>query len=356
MISLIIRGNINKLKVIEQSPALFIQMKAFKTDRKPTENPRKPSENPRKPSENPRQLDTTHHHRVFESHVTVKKESVQNDDLEKKQDVFYYVESPLAHRLNDVAIPVAIILGWSASTDKHMVKYADIYKDFGYHTIRISLSLATAIIKTKEHDKLALELVKLIKTHVQLSNNPIVIHTFSNAGTFIFRHFLEYIEDVDEYSALKANIKCLIHDSGPGDSKDYFDSIKNIVKLVEKNVKNIYVATLITVIGLVAGLFKYMRTNYLNETMNRLAKDANGIPTLFLYSKTDRLISHENVSAFIAKRKEVLPDLKINSCVFEDSEHVSHYVTHKDVYLTKVKEHLIESNLPIFYANSKHLK
>ncbi len=345
---------LNKASIVRKYVVAHAQIAAFKSDRKPAENPRKIPENPhklpenpRKIPENPRKLDTTSLHRIPESHRILNKDFPKNE-TDFKQNVFHFMKSPLENKVDQKAIPLAVILGWASSTDENILKYANLYQELGYQTLRISFTFgAGSALKTKEHDKFALGLLKLIQSDQQINRNSVVIHTLSNAGTFIYRHLLEYAQDVDEYAFMKSSIKCLIHDSGPGLNKDYLDTIENVAKSV-KNVRNTSTSTIGSVAEVITGMVKYMRDDYVNATMERLAKDPNKIPTLFLYSKADRLISHEEVTRFIEKRKEFLPDVNIESVLFDDSEHVSHFVQHRDEYLAKLKEHLKRSNLPIY--------
>lgn len=90
--------------------------------------------------------------------------------------------------------------------------------------------------------------------------------------------------------------------------------------------------------------------NYFFENLKILAKDQLLLPSLFLYSKNDHLVSYKSTQKFIEERKKFAPNLKIDTVVFEDSEHCMHYLKHKDVYLNKIKEHLKNCQLKIYEA------
>jgi hypothetical protein len=130
---------------------------------------------------------------------------------------FYYRESPLMNKIDkNEQIPLVLVLGWAGAIDKHVLKYAQIYEKMGYHTIRLSPTVGMSVFKPHLHKDYAMKLLDLIKSKAHLKNSPIVIHTFSNAGTFIYRHVSDTLnESNNEHSYLKTNVKVMIYDSGP---------------------------------------------------------------------------------------------------------------------------------------------
>ena len=81
--------------------------------------------------------------------------------------------------------------------------------------------------------------------------------------------------------------------------------------------------------------------DFLSRFLNTLLNDKRDhIPTLFIYSKTDDLVSAENIEKFIEKRKKLFPTLKIKSMAFDKAEHVMIYQKYQEQYLKLIKEHL----------------
>jgi hypothetical protein len=240
-----------------------------------------------------------------------------------------------------------IFVGWAASTDKHVTKYADIYKSFGYHTIRIAVSLASAVYNVHEHDEFVSQLFKQIKTDCKLDQSPIIVHLFSNTGMFIYRKIVEKYEE-DEFSFFKTNLKCLIYDSSPGHAESGIAFVKNTFDLVVQRTNSYLLGGLVTIAGIIAFRLKHLGRDYLVESINYLADDANSVPTLFYYSKTDQMVSYKEVLNFIERRKAVVSATTIKSVEFADTDHVRHYYKCKEVYLTHLKEHLQTSGLHIY--------
>ncbi len=207
----------------------------------------------------------------------------------------------------------------------------------------------------EEHDKLAVDLLNLIKDDCKLDRNPIVIHLFSNTGMLIYRKIMEKCM-ADEYSFVKANLKILIYDSSPGHASNRLDFIRNTYELIAKRTNSRLYASLITIAGLVAFTIKHFGRDYITESIDIVANDANNVPTLLFYSKVDRMVSYNEVRAFVERRKSVLPDLKIESVEFDDSDHVSHYIKYKDIYLAKLKDNLMESGLAVYETTQTETK
>jgi hypothetical protein len=266
---------------------------------------------------------------------------------------FYYRESPLANKINNDKIPIVLVLGWAASVDKHVLKYAQIYESLGFRTIRIAPSLRLSIFQPNLHKEYAITLLEMIKSKPELEHSPIIIHTFSNAGTFIYRHITEMIHEPDnEYSYLKQNIKTMIYDSGPGHPSSLSKLIKSIAELAQPQLKSIVLAYGFAIIGVLAYYLKLIfsprRSNFLDQTLKALIQDKVEVPILALISKKDNMIDYRHTFNILKERQKHVPDLKINTVVFEDSAHCSNYSYYGDVYVEKIRKHLAEVKIPFY--------
>ena len=263
---------------------------------------------------------------------------------------FYYRESPLMNKIDKKQIPLVLVLGWAGAIDKHVLKYSQMYENMGCHTIRLSPTVGLSVFKPELHKVYAIKLLDLIKAKPELNNSPIVVHTFSNAGTFIYRHVSDILHDVEnQYSYLKPNIKTMIYDSGPGSNDDLNRLKKAVLELVQTSVKYKILSYPIAYTGFFYWDFKYLkrRPNFLDKNIEALKRDKFEIPILSIFSKADDLIDYKQILNFISERKKNAPNVKIETVLFEDSPHCTHYLVHTDVYVEKLRKHLIESNIPL---------
>ncbi len=64
------------------------------------------------------------------------------------------------------------------------------------------------------------------------------------------------------------------------------------------------------------------------------------LPTLFIYSKNDKLIAPENISKFIKEKKQLYPNSYLKSIVYDDPEHCMIYLKYPNEYECLIKEHI----------------
>lgn len=124
---------------------------------------------------------------------------------QNKQNQFYFERSKLLDQvvvkdgespLNDRTyrelyekIPVVLVLGWAGSKEPHVRKYEQIYSGLGYHTIRFAPTNKLTFLRPHFHKSYMRRLVELMHK-LELTNNPVITHLFSNAGCFIFYQHL----------------------------------------------------------------------------------------------------------------------------------------------------------------------
>jgi hypothetical protein len=272
----------------------------------------------------------------------------------RKQDTYYFTESKLGDSPN---IPLALVLGWAGSIDSNVSKYSKIYEDFGYHTIRFSPNTISTLIQVQNHKSFAYELLRLIDETHNLTNNPIIVHTFSNAGLFIYRFFSEIIHNEAKYARLRDKVKCLIMDSGPGWPESTRALIQNVSVLVSSQINIPYIGHLIAIIGFAVFMIRhkfFIGSNYFTSFFQSLVKDKNEVPILLFYSKQDRLLSYKDALRFIEDRHKHSPNVSLFTYEFMGTEHVSHYQKHPKEYRQRIEEHIRICDLPILnISNAK---
>jgi hypothetical protein len=60
------------------------------------------------------------------------------------------------------------------------------------------------------------------------------------------------------------------------------------------------------------------------------------------------MVEYTQTMDFFKERQKLVPNLRIETVLFDDSAHCMHYAKHKDVYLNKIKQHLNGLKIPIF--------
>lgn len=205
------------------------------------------------------------------------------------------------------------------------------------------------------HKKLALELLDLVVNKHQLTQNPIIIHTFSNAGLFIYRYLSEFLHENinnEKCQAVKQNFKTLVSDSGPAFPVSIKDLIVNMTELMENRIKYKLMRYTIAIGGSVAWCIKHniifnRNNNYFMNFYQAMIKDKFQVPCLLYYSTIDRLNHVSYILEYIKRRRELNPNLILKPVEFTDTEHVMHYLKYPRIYYKNLKDHLISLNLPL---------
>jgi len=271
-----------------------------------------------------------------------------------QQNVFYFNRSPKADELSEEEIPLAIVLSWADSSDASTQKYSKIYEELGFHTIRFSPTLRTAIFNVENHVNLAQELLQLITEKHTLTKNPIVVHTFSNAGLFIYRYVSQLVhsDDTGKYEFFKRNFKCLVADSGPGWPGSISGLMGSVSDIMSKFVSNKFARFTIAVLGSSMFLLKHrlllpLDSNYFQRFFKALVQDKFEVPTLVFYSKSDKLVDAKVTLRFVDERRDFKPKLLVDKLEFAGTEHVSHYQKYPNFYIVRLKEHLANCCVPV---------
>lgn len=285
------------------------------------------------------------------------------------QDKFYFVESKLTKNISKESniysetykkIPVILVLGWAGAVDRHVRKYSEIYSNLGYHTLRFSPSNSLTFFNPKSHRKYAYEMLDLMKNDYKLTENPIVTHFFSNASCFIvYQHVINEISlnSQSEYKFFGHNHRAVIYDSAPGLPPSITGLFAGINDLVKQQVKLSLFSYPLT-LGFLAlvGLIKLQPNNYFIHMYDILVNDNRLVPSLYLYSTGDKLISDKSIKELIEKRKAKYPQLYVKEVLYTDSEHVLIYQKHPQEYYDYIIDHLKFCNLGIDKLLTNNLK
>lgn len=245
-----------------------------------------------------------------------------------------------------------------------MKKYAQIYEDLGYHTVRFSPSNKLTFFESEqEHKKYAYEFLNKLKYEYKLTDNPILFHLFSNAcGFIIYQHILNEFKtnQNSEFQFVNKNQAGLIFDSSPGlPPNQFFQFTQSVYDLIEtkessstsKCLKEYILAAMFVVFFKGYIFFQFGNDYFSKFFRNLLNDDRDHIPTLFLYSKADKLVADGNIENFIGDRRKKCPKLFIRTVVYEDADHVMIYQKYPLDYLKHIKQHLSDCNLDFY--NSK---
>lgn len=285
------------------------------------------------------------------------------------QNKFFFIESNITKSMSKQSshykdtyqkIPVILVLGWAGSIDRHLRKYADIYSNLGYHTLRFSPSNSLTFFNHKSHSKYAYEMLDLMKNDYKLTQNPVVTHFFSNASCFvIYQHVINEISQnpKSQYTFFGQNHKAVIYDSAPGLPPAFPGIFFGINDLVKQQVKLSLLSYPLTLVFLsLLALIKVNPNNYFIQMYEILVNDPRQVPSLYLYSTADKLISDKSIKELIARRKEKNPGLYVKEVLYTDSEHVLIYQKHPQEYFSYIFDHLKSFNLDINTLLKDNLK
>ncbi len=261
-------------------------------------------------------------------------------------------------------IPLVIVLGWTGAKDHNLSKISDIYKSMGYHTVRFSPSTQITFFQTKTHKKYTEELLNLLKFKHKLSENRVFIHMLSNAGYFIIYQNLidiynaKYVPlssefPVNDMKFLGENQRGVAIDSALGMTVPFRQLVLGIADLAGGNRGGLSLF-LGRVVGVIAALgvafYKAFFTpnDYFSRGFKKYNElDTRHLPTLYIYSKIDSLISPDEIQKMIDERKQMYPGDYIKTSVFEDAQHVLIFKQYPEKYTELIKEHLAVCKLEI---------
>lgn len=140
----------------------------------------------------------------------------------------------------------------------------------------------------------------------------------------------------------RMNQKSAIYDSCPGWPHSPLKLLIGLENLMQNQVPLSPVRYLIAsgLVG-VAGLYHMGQfgKHYYSNGFEAVSGDKRLVPSLFMYSTQDKLISAESVSRFVEEKRS--HGAYVDAKIYDDSEHCMIYLKHADDYSNRVKKHLV---------------
>lgn len=271
--------------------------------------------------------------------------------------------TPCPQKDGHVEPPRAIVLlmGWWGAELRHVKKYAELYHKRGCatvsvvaDTIQVMTHLAYPSLDNCARDA-AREVAKLIRDNEKDGKKiPVIVHAFSNAGSFLVDRLEVLIQQARKDLHVKgckdlilvgARMDGEIFDSSPAypDISLGFTSTNGVVfgnLLIVKILVGIlfFMAGAISVMcNWILGLPDVRWTFWSNMREGRLC-----LRQAYIYSTADSITNVRRLEELIENRKRFS---NVTVQKFVDSKHVTHMMTHPQVYEKVVDGFLRESTL-----------
>lgn len=262
-----------------------------------------------------------------------------------------------------VEFPRAIVLlmGWWGAEIKHVQKYAEVYQKRDCATVsvvadtfQVMTHLAYPSLDNCARDA-AREVAKLIRNNEKDGRKiPVIIHAFSNAGSFLVDRLEVLIQEArDDLKAKYSEDLVLVGDRMNGeifDSSPAYPDISlgftstNGVVFGDLLIVKIIVGFLFFLAGAVSvvcnwvlGLPDVRWTFWSNMREGRLC-----LRQAYIYSTADSITNVTRLEELIENRRKFS---NVTVQKFEDSKHVTHMIKHPKVYEKLVDDFLRESRL-----------
>lgn len=233
----------------------------------------------------------------------------------------------------------AVILGWAGSTGRQLRAVAAWHRDHGLEPIvfvpRVIRAMAFPWGWREEGRALAQ------RVRQSSRGEPIVVHSFSNAGFWTFAAMLRELEG----NPIVAAIRALVLDSAPGFPEQLgasFTARYSAMAMMPLVMRALGRPPALSHPLLDPPLIAFMRLWYhLSPIQIRQAEESLSIvretgafPILALYSDADSLVPARFVEGFLDSLRARGRD--VHAVRFERSEHVRHMLAHRHAYFDAV--------------------
>jgi Eukaryotic protein of unknown function (DUF829) len=261
----------------------------------------------------------------------------------------------------DVEFPRAVVLlmGWWGAEIRHVNKYAELYQKRDCATVSVvadTLQVMTHLAYPSLDDcarEGAREVAKLLRENEKDDKKiPVIIHAFSNAGSFMVDRLEVLIQEAREDLKAKSSEDLVlvgsrlngeIFDSSPAypDVSLGFTSTNGVV-FGDLLIVKVIVGIIFMLAGGLSLLFNWVMglpdvrwTFWENMREGRLC-----LRQAYIYSTADSITNVERLEELIKNRKKFS---NVTVQKFKDSKHVTHMMTHPATYEKLVDDFLCES-------------
>ena len=257
-----------------------------------------------------------------------------------------FLREPLSTTTDRLAPSTIIVLGWLNALPRHLRKYIAGYNSM-YPTARVILVLTTSREAIQSDVVQQARLERVLEAVLSETEPRILVHCFSNGGAAQLCHLARAYKHVvgKAHASVTASdvllpINATIMDSCPGKLR-FQQGIRAYKTGLPANPLLYALGSLAAYPTVaVAGLFlvvsghrdpiERMRGDLLNVGL--FEQDA---PRCYIFSKTDKLVDFADVETHI--REATGSGFKVQSEIFEGSEHVSHIAKDEKRYWEAVQ-------------------
>lgn len=217
-------------------------------------------------------------------------------------------------KLNADERPLVLLYSWLKAKSSHLTKYSDFYLTKGFDVLQITTTPSSIIFPNKARKSMN-EMLKYIDS--EHSTKPLFVHGFS-VGGYLFGETLKHMKDKPEqFDRISSRIKGQCFDS-PVDVANIAPGLAFVLspnnptgRFFLKNSIALYLALTRNVTG-----------KYYDASQEMILENYFKIPTVFFYSQSDPICSHELIDSIIASyQKKSIPTL---GKLWVNSPHVLH--------------------------------
>jgi hypothetical protein len=186
---------------------------------------------------------------------------------------------------------------------------------------------------------IATKILELI-SDLQLAENPVFFHVFSNGGCMVYRYITELMHTDPTFISMR--MQGAIFDSCPSERKPLIAARAFIATFNNMNVILKYFAAFFLLLFFYCSSFVTSmksaiigKSNDSGHFWDAIKKDPAKCPQLYLYSKADNIVSYIAVEDQIRIREA---RVRVLSVCWEDSGHVAHLKVHREAYMKQCQD------------------
>lgn len=262
------------------------------------------------------------------------------------QDATPVYKTPLCSKCNSNKLMV--LLGWGGSTKGNLRKIEQFHRYNGYCTVTCTMPL---FVPVPFRNYVNSKVVELIKNHVNVTNEDIFYHVYSNNGSWMYAELMQR----SDQGIIPYPSKTIFDSAAylPSDSVPWYNMVplfsRPIVAMILK--KAVYTHDILTPLivsimfpcALVGKILQCISGDMLipnYSKLNNYLRNNLEIPSLFVYSTGDTLVPVADVEAFISSQIE--RNVTVDIWKVEDLEvqHTASFFLKNDQYSKKLNKFL----------------